>query len=402
MNPAPSIPIFDSPTVTAAWAFVTRLHTERQDARLVFHHARLGELICTEVTTILKANAAGESVIETAQLAALFFGVGFLFDYRRPETHSTGTARQFLREQGFNPQRVEEVVAAIQTLAGSQAPASLAEQALADAYHIVAFLREPGERSPLLRLERELILGQTLPKPEWARHYLQLLLGITLYTPQARQQYAATLSKAMLSQRKIIEKAENVSPEYKTPVRPFQYLDDDQPLRGVQTFFRTNYRIHINLSAIADNKANIMISVNSILISVLITALSYRNMAQTHPTVLLPVVIFLVTGLASLIFAVLSARPKVTMLNKNLTDKVQMRRNIAFFGNFVTLKLEEFEEMLDDVFRDGELLYGNMARDLYYLGKVLDKKYRYLTISYNIFMLGFIATVITFLFTLFR
>ncbi|RMF21352.1 MAG: phosphohydrolase, partial [Bacteroidetes bacterium] len=47
------------------------------------------------------------------------------------------------------------------------------------------------------------------------------------------------------------------------------------------------------------------------------------------------------------------------------------------------------------------LLYGNMARDLYHLGKVLDKKYRYLTISYNLFMVGFIATVLSFLVLLF-
>ena len=56
---------------------------------------------------------------------------------------------------------------------------------------------------------------------------------------------------------------------------------------------------------------------------------------------------------------------------------------------------------MEDVFNDSELLYGNMVRDLYYLGKVLDKKYRYLSISYNIFMVGFIATVGTFLIALF-
>jgi hypothetical protein len=56
---------------------------------------------------------------------------------------------------------------------------------------------------------------------------------------------------------------------------------------------------------------------------------------------------------------------------------------------------------MDAVLRDGELLYGNMVRDLYFLGKVLDKKYRYLTMSYNIFMIGFIATVITFLIAIF-
>ena len=68
-----------------------------------------------------------------------------------------------------------------------------------------------------------------------------------------------------------------------------------------------------------------------------------------------------------------------------------MEKNIIFFGNFVNLELEEYEEAMDAVLREGELMYGNMVRDLYFLGKVLDKKYRYLTNSYNIFMVGFVV-----------
>jgi hypothetical protein len=117
--------------------------------------------------------------------------------------------------------------------------------------------------------------------------------------------------------------------------------------------------------------------------------------------ILLPVIIFLVTGLASLTFAVLSARPKVTKLNAGQKDKSEIKKNIVFFGNFITLKLEEYEEAMDEMFRDGQLLLGNMTRDLYFLGKVLDKKYRYLTVSYNIFMVGFVVTVGTFLVMLF-
>ena len=144
-----------------------------------------------------------------------------------------------------------------------------------------------------------------------------------------------------------------------------------------------------------------MISVNAILISVVISILSYRNIPETNPMVLLPVVIFLVTGLTSLIFAVLSIRPKVTSLNQGEITPEQAKRNIVFFGNFVTMTIDQYEEAVDAVLRDGELLYGNMVRDLYYLGKVLDKKYRYLTLSYNIFMGGFIITVVTFLTAIF-
>jgi hypothetical protein len=118
--------------------------------------------------------------------------------------------------------------------------------------------------------------------------------------------------------------------------------------------------------------------------------------------ILLPVVIFLVTGLASLIFAVLSARPKVTNLNsKTGLSKTEIVRNVVFFGNFVPLSVDDYEEAMDTVFRNSELYIGNLTRDLYFLGKVLDKKYRFLTASYNIFMVGFVATVITFLWVLF-
>jgi hypothetical protein len=89
------------------------------------------------------------------------------------------------------------------------------------------------------------------------------------------------------------------------------------------------------------------------------------------------------------------------MVNPEGTTIEEAKRNITFFGNFVTLELEEYEEAMDEVFSDSSLLYGNMVRDLYFLGKVLEKKYRFLSMSYNLFMVGFIATVLSFVIVLF-
>ena len=65
------------------------------------------------------------------------------------------------------------------------------------------------------------------------------------------------------------------------------------------------------------------------------------------------------------------------------------------------MKMDEYEDIMDEVFQDGALIYGNMIRDMYFLGQVLDKKYQYLIISYNIFMIGFAITVLSFLAILF-
>jgi len=255
-------------------------------------------------------------------------------------------------------------------------------------------------------LEWELKTGRKSNQLEWAQLQLQRLLSARLYTHYARSHYEGILSQNIRWQKekveKTIRKQESKLPaEQVLPTGKFQGLEDGVPQRALQTFFRSNYRNHINLSAIADNKANIMISVNSILISVLLTILTYRNMANVNPKVVLPAVIFLVFALVSLIFAVLSARPKVTSLNNKEMPLETIRRNIVFFGNFVHLDLDQYEEAINEVSRDPELLYGNMTRDLYFLGKVLQKKYAYLTIAYNIFMLGFVVTVATFLVALF-
>ena len=252
----------------------------------------------------------------------------------------------------------------------------------------------------LLQYELELNGGPTMDRLTLQNNWLEGLLSAQLITPFAIEQYGQILSMNMLNTRKQVRKLEPDS--HLEPVSElFSNIEEGIPNRGIQSYFRSIYRVHINLSAIADNKANIMISVNAILISVLISLLSYRNLSETNPTIMVPVLVFIVAGLASLIFAVLSARPKITYPNKGITDRNLLKRNAIFFGSYVTMKLDQYEDIMDEIFQDGKLIYGNMIRDMYYLGKVLDKKYRYLVISYNIFMIGFAITVLTFLGILF-
>ena len=166
---------------------------------------------------------------------------------------------------------------------------------------------------------------------------------------------------------------------------------------AIQTYFRSNYRNHIHLSAIADRKAQMLISVNAILISVLISILSYSNLAETRTPLLIPITLFLVLGLASLIFSVISARPSVTSRILAEMDDEERRRNLVFFGNFVQVDVDTYEEDMRRLFQQDDELFRAMNRDLYYLGKVLDRKYRLLYLAYNLFLFGFIGAVVSFL-----
>jgi hypothetical protein len=390
--------------IPEAGAHILDLFNQRQDTRLVFHNYQFTHALVERVKEICREENLPERTREIAVLAAWFLKSGYLIDYQNFGDFSRELARKFLEERQYA--ETPAVLSCIRQVAAGEEPEDAAEQVLSDALQITTFIEDFSNRSALLHLEQEFILDRRPTRLEWANLQLQQLLQVRLHTHYAKATYEPALTRNIRELKEVVEKLRRRSEENALTgsggARAFQGLEPDLPIRATQTFLRANYRNHINLSAIADNKANIMISVNSILISVLITFLSYRNIAETNPMVLLPVVIFLVSGLASLIFAVLSARPKVTNLNRDNLNKEEIKKNIVFFGNFVHLDLDQYEEAVDAVFHDSELLYGNMARDLYYLGKVLDKKYRYLSISYNIFMLGFIATVSTFLFALFR
>jgi len=399
-----STPTFVSNIVAEAGEQVLSVYNKHQNTRLLLHNYAFAQALVQKTAELSRAIGASKQNTEIAQLAAWFLPTGYLFDYENFLRKSLDQAQRFLALREY-PEDGQRAVLRTMQMAGTEAtPTTLEEKMLADACSITTFIEGFEEKSPLLRLELEFMLQRKFDKKAWAERQLQRLLNLKLHTHFAKTHYEPMLAQNIHSQKRILEKIERSQGETPQPgalpQRPFQDIDES-PTRAIQTFFRANYRNHINLSSIADNKANIMISVNSILISVLISILSYRNYAETNPQIVLPIIIFLVTGLASLIFAVLSARPKVTNLTMPEMLPEEKRKNLVFFGNFTKLDLDEYEEAMDAIFRDPELLYGNLTRDLYHLGKVLEKKYQYLTVSYNIFMIGFIATVMTFLVTLF-
>lgn len=392
----------DKTPIEQARAFVLHLFGQRQDGRLLVHNYTFADAAAAQVEAIAGGEGAGPEVTERAMLAAWLYPTGYLYDYHEPARFSTEIARQFFSQYDYPEAQREGILSCIQAVAAGSVAAKEEERLLSDAIQVATYLQNPEGGLPMLRLEREFLLNRQYSKAEWARILQDELLRVHLHTHYAQAHFQPALAQAIHNCRKVMDKQqEQLSAGEEGELGRYGDMEPGRPVRGIQTFFRTNYRNHINLSAIADNKANIMISVNAILISVLITFLSYRNIGENTPQILLPVVIFLVTGLASLIFAVLSARPKVTMLNRPGSPPEEVRRNVIFFGNFATLGLGQFEEAMDELFNDNELLYGNMVRDLYHLGKVLEKKYRYLSISYNVFMVGFIATVGTFLIALF-
>lgn len=164
--------------------------------------------------------------------------------------------------------------------------------------------------------------------------------------------------------------------------------------RGVETLFRTSYQMNMDLSSLADTKANIMISINGIIISIILASISPK--IDANPWLVVPTTVLLISCLVSIVYAVLSARPRVHQNEISLDDVRGNRANILFFGNFVTLKEQEYIAGMKELLRNPDTLYEQMMKDIYSLGQVLTVKYRLLRVSYTAFMVGLILGVLLF------
>ena len=174
---------------------------------------------------------------------------------------------------------------------------------------------------------------------------------------------------------------------------------EGRPERGIETMFRLTSKNHIELSGMADIKANIMISVNSIIISIILGSLMQKLDSNTH--LIYPTIVLLIVNLFSMIFSILSLRPNVSDGLFTRDDIEKQRTNLLFFGNFHKMKRDDYHWGMNKLMENANFLYSNLIDDIYFLGVVLAQKYKYLRISYNVFMFGIVVAVISFIVSIF-
>ena len=169
--------------------------------------------------------------------------------------------------------------------------------------------------------------------------------------------------------------------------------------RGVETMFRTSYRVHMDLSSLADTKANIMISINGLILPILLGAISPK--IDSNPWLLIPTTVLMIGCLISMVFAIRSARPRVSDDPVTLEQVRRNSANILFFGHFANMSRDDFETGMTELMLDNDRLYRNMIRDLYGLGNVLTTKFKLLRTSYTVFMFSIVIGVLLFIGTYF-
>ncbi len=407
--------------IAEASAYVEELFTTQLPANCTYHNQVHTNDIVAASLAIGKGSHMDEAAMEVLQLAALFHDTGHTQGYEDHEEKGVAIATAFL-EGKYPADKIEAVCNCIRATKMPQSPKNEVEQVLCDAdlnhlgsvnYH---------EKAQLLRQEWETVTGNPFSEYEWLKMTIDFFEEHTFFTTYAREQYneqkALTLQKikdqfnAMEEQANVpatpasnaSKKDTSAGPTVEELQKTIEKLQkkaakqkekENRTDRGIETMFRTTSRNHIQLSAIADNKANIMLSINAIIISIVLSALLPRF--GTGSVLIIPTIILLCVCVLTIVFATMSTVPKVTQGTFTKEDIQKKRANLLFFGNFHSMDLDEFQWGMNKVMEDRDFLYGSMIRDLYFLGKVLNRKYRYLRISYWVFMMGMIASVLAFI-----
>ncbi|MGF7216371.1 putative metal-dependent HD superfamily phosphohydrolase [Spirosoma lacussanchae] len=389
--------------------YVHRFFQEHPRPELVYHNLDHTKAVVKAVDELAQHASLTESDYQAVMAAAWFHDLGYLTG--PPEQHETASAdlaAAYLREAGADADFIDRVQRCILATQMPQSPQTLPEEILCDAdlYHLGSDAYK--DRQKRLRKELEQLSGQPISGSDWRQQNITLLEQHRYFTPYAQRHLqkgqAENLERMRDKQaeKAAISPASAVTEAQPEPAAPASEPEkgrkkdkENRPDRGIETMFRTTSTNHLRLSEIADSKANIMISVNSIMVSVLVSVLPRR--IEENPSLMVPTALFLTTAILTIIFAILATRPNVTQGTFSHEDIQQRKGNLLFFGNFHQMSLSEYEWGISELMRDSTYLYSSMTRDIYYLGRVLGKKYKLLRVAYNIFMFGFVVSVLAFL-----
>jgi predicted metal-dependent HD superfamily phosphohydrolase len=395
--------------LTAARTYVTELFQKSVDPKFTFHNLHHTQQVVSAASEIAAHYNLNEDDRLVVLLAALFHDTGFKSGH--PEDHekeSIRLATEFLEQQGADADFIQRVSSCIQATRMPQSPLSQVEKIVCDAdlYHLGT--DDFKKMNQQLRLEQEACLGKPLSKREWRQRNIEFLESHHYFTdycqkklePQ-KQEWIRQLRKKQGNKQVAHTEQMELSPysfeeELPTPEEDAKAAKaiEKSTDRGVQTVFRTTSENHISLSSMADSKANIMISVNAIIISIMFSVLLGR--LEYYPHLAIPTLILASVSVATIIFAILATRPNITGGRFTEDDIRNRRTNLLFFGNFYKMGLEEYDWAMNEMLKDKEFIYSSIIKDIYFLGVVLARKYHYLRISYTIFMYGLIVSVIAF------
>ncbi|MBE2255205.1 MAG: HD domain-containing protein [Ignavibacteria bacterium] len=393
----------NSDITVSANQFVFNLFRDKLSSEYVYHNYLHTTKVTESAQKIGKKSGLNESELELVTLAALFHDTGYIVSKEGHEVKSAEFAEEFLKTKNFPTEKIQKVKELILATTIPVSPKNLMEEVICDADLSHLGSKEYKENNELLKIELEKTTGEKISDVDWLNKNNDFFAKHKFYTLYAKSEFEETKTdnylKIQKKLKKISEKLEDKKQKEEKELagklkEENKAKEKNSPGRGIETMFRNVMRTHVDFSAMADTKANIMISINTLILGGIITIM-LRKLPKA-PELIFPTFLLMAVALVCIIFAVMVTRPKITDGKFTKEDILNKKTNLLFFGNFFKMDLPDFAWGMKEMMEDKDYLYGSMIKDFYFLGQVLGRKYKYLRICYTIFMFGLIISVVAF------
>ena len=373
--------------------YVVNLLTNDLDKNFLYHNLKHTQRVVKSTKELLESCSLSNKEKEILELVAWLHDTGYTKGIKEHEESSCQIAQEYLIDQEYDPKDIERIKDCIRATKRNTEPTNLMEKIIRDADTSHFAQKSYLETSELLREELKLLGVRDFSPKEWLQKNIQMFrTEHRYYTDYAKGNWQEKKDKNL---RKLI-KDKKSDKKIAKKERLKAKFKGESPDRGIQTLYRVTLKNHITLSDIADTKANILLSVNAIIISLALSSLIPKLDNPSNDYLIYPTVIFVFFGIVSMVLAVLATRPNVTSGKFTKEDVEKKKVNLLFFGNFHKMKLAEYEWAIQEMIKDKDYIYTSLTKDLYYLGLVLNRKYSLLRWTYTIFMYGMILSVIAF------
>jgi predicted metal-dependent HD superfamily phosphohydrolase len=385
--------------------FVRTFVKEHQNLNIVYHRLIHTENVVAAAIEIAHHYKLSERDRFICIVAAWFHDIGYYENALSHEQIGAKKAGEFLVSNGVDEETTIAIKHCILATRIPQSPTNLLEEIVCDAdlYHFGTddFLFQ----DKLMRKETEALHHLHIDKEEWHKGTILLLENHHYHTKyctdllnKKKKQNLEKLKKKTGEELAVINPIDALVHEYSANGHHVGERSSNNqtelPDRGAVTLFRIASGIGQRLNEQADTKAHILISVNSIIISVFIGIVLRKH--EVHSYLTLAVIMFLIVNLLTIIFSILATRPSVPDSIFCTDDVAERKVNLLFFGNFYKMNFDDYSKGMFQVIGDRNYLYLTLIRNLYDQGVVLGQKYRLLKIAYNVFMFGIVVSIIAF------
>lgn len=383
--------------------FIGKTFREKGSSESYYHNFTHTAEVAKVATEIADAMGIDENEKEALLIAAWFHDIGHIEICIGHEDKGIELATKFLKENNYPAEGIEKVVSLINATRMPRNPKNILEQIICDAdlHHLGT--NNYDIKAELFRNEVEAQNGSKIPEADWLKNNLKFLEQHKFFTDYAKNRFETQKNinyiKAEKKLKKALKKMEeeqnsSIADSAKDKKKEKDREKEKDAGRSIETMFRNTVRTHVDFSSMADTKANIMISVNTLVLTIIVSIMVRK--LDTNPHLIIPTAMLTVTSLVTLVYAILVTRPKVTRGVFTEEDIKEKKVNLLFFGNFHKMTLNDFKWGMKEMMKDKEFLYDNMIMDFYYLGQVLGQKYQKLRICYTFFMYGLIISVLAF------